>query len=295
MKNKTVLITGATNGIGKAIAENLAENLASQGAELIIIGRNENKTKQVAKALQTKTQTVHYYVADLSSQEHVRTVSKQIKQDFKKLDVLINNAGAWFTTYQVSQDGIEMTWALNHLNYFLLTNKLMPLLQYAAETTGEARIINQSSSAHLEGQLHWDNLEFKGNWKEAGTGITGKGWAVYCQSKLANVLHAFTLARQLEGTGIVANAIHPGVVVTGFSQNNGGIYKLAAPIRKLFNNTGADVGAAPAIYLASADEARSISGTYFGPPQQQEAVNPLANDSAVQSRLWDISAAQVGL
>lgn len=186
-----------------------------------------------------------------------------------------------------------MTWALNHLNYFQLTYGLLDLLKQTAADHGEARIINQASGAHLEGKFHWDNLQFEGNWATDGKGSVGAGWAVYSQSKLANVTHAFALARRLEGTGVVANAIHPGVVVTGFTQNNGLLYKIAAPIRRLFNPTTASQGAAPAIFLATAEEAKEITGAYYGPPAQQESTNPLATDIEVQNRLWEISMKQL--
>ena len=290
MKQKTVFVTGATNGLGKAIAENLAK----QGADLVIVGRNEAKTKQVAQELQTLSH-VRYYVADLSRQEDVKTLAKQVNHDLDRLDVLINNAGAWFSERNLSQDGIEMTWALNHLSYVFLTHELTALLKDTAKKYGEARIINQASNAHHEGKIHWDNLEFENNWSSEGKGSVGPGWAVYSQSKLANVMHAFALARQFEGSAVVANAIHPSTVVTGFTQNNGIIYKLAAPVRRLFNRRSVEYGAAPAIYLASSPEASKISGAYYGPLHQKEEVNPIANDLAAQDRLWEISMRQLGL
>ncbi|MEL6407437.1 MAG: SDR family oxidoreductase [Chloroflexota bacterium] len=293
MQGKIAIVTGATNGIGQAIAEGLAQ----KGAEVIIVSRSAEKcattTEQIKRT--TGNPNVRYYAADLSSQADIRQLVTTLNTDLTRLDVLVNNAGAWFTEYKESVDGIEMTWALNHLNYFMLTHGLLDLLKRTAEQYGDARIINQSSMAHSEGKMHWDNLQFEGNYDSDGTGSVGAGWAVYSQSKLANVLHAFALADRLEGTGVVANAVHPGVVVTGFSQNNGLIYRIAAPFRKLLNrNTPAD-GAAPAVYLASAPEAATITATYYGPPQQREEVNPLANDKAIRDRLWEVSMAQIGI
>lgn len=292
MRDKTVVVTGATNGLGQAIAEDLAK----QGATLVIVSRSEAKCAETAKTLTQKTgnANITYYAADLSVQKEVRRLAKRLKSDLPRLDVLINNAGAWFTERKESADGIEMTWALNHLNYFLLTHELTDLLERTAVEHGEARIINQASAAHLKGKIHWDTIEFERAWSTDGKGSLGAGWGVYSQSKLANVMHAFALARRLEGTGVVANAVHPGVVVTGFSQNNGLLYKVVAPFRRMFNQSTPKDGAAPAVYLASAPEAASIVGAYYGPPHQREEVNPIANDADAQERLWNLSLDYVG-
>lgn len=293
MQGKTVLITGATNGIGEAIAEGLAK----QGATTIIVSRNEAKCRATAERLRKKAgnPNVRSYAADLSVQGEVRRLTETLKRDLTRLDVLVNNAGAWFTERTRSADGVEMTWALNHLNYFLLTHELTDLLKRTAEEYGEARIINQASSSHLEGKMHWDDLEFGQTWDTDGKGGYGAGWGVYSQSKLANVMHAFAAARRLAGTGVVANAVHPGVVVTGFTQNNGLIYKVAAPFRRLRTRSTPQDGAAPAVYLASAPEAASITGMYYGPPHEREEVHPLVKDVGAQDRLWNISMQQVGL
>ena len=228
MQGKTVVVTGATNGIGEAIAEGLAE----KGANLVIVSRNEAKCAETAKRITEKTgnSSIVYYVADLSIQQEVRGLADKLNNNLTRLDVLINNAGAWFIERKFSADGTEMTWALNHLSYFLLTHELTDLLKRTAKAHGEARIINQASSSHHEGNIYWDDLEFKTNWKVDAKGRYGAGWGAYSQSKLANVMHAFALARRLEGTGVAVNAVHPGVVVTGFTQNNGLIYKIAAPL-----------------------------------------------------------------
>ncbi len=292
MQGKTVVVTGATNGIGEAIAE----DLAGKGANLVIVSRNEAKCAETAKRISERTgnPNVTYYIADLSAQGEVRDLADKLNDNLARLDVLVNNAGAWFTERKLSADGIEMTWALNYLNYFLLTHELTDLLKRTAKAHGEARIINQASSSHLEGEMHWDDLEFEAGWDTKGKGSVGPGWGVYSQSKLANVMHAFALARRLEGTGVVANAVHPGVVVTGFAANNGLFYKLMAPMRRLYNRSRPRDGAEPAIYLASAPEAATITGAYYGPPRQHEEVNPIANDSKAQERLWNVSLDCVG-
>lgn len=292
MQGKTVVVTGATNGIGEAIAE----GLASKGANLVIVSRNEAKCAETAKRITEKTgnSSIVYYAADLSVQGEVRGLANKLNENLLRLDVLINNAGAWFAERKLSADGVEMTWALNHLSYFLLTHELTDLLKRTAEEHGEARIINQASSSHLEGEMYWDDLGFEQRWDTDGKGSVGPGWGVYSQSKLANVMHAFALARRLEGTGVVANAVHPGVVVTGFTQNNGLLYKVVAPFRRLFNRSTPRDGAAPAVYLASAPEAADITGKYYGPPHTAEEVNPIANDVKAQERLWDVSLDYIG-
>ncbi len=292
MSGKTVVVTGATNGLGEAIA--LA--VAKMGAKTVIVSRSAAKCQDTVGRIQQQTGNadVHYYVADLSVQAQVRDVAAQLNQELERLDVLVNNAGAWFTERKLSPDGIEMTWALNHLNYFMLTNDLLDLLKRTAAAHGEARIINQSSSAHHEGQIHWDDIQFTADWDNAGRGSYGPGWAVYSQSKYANVLHAFALARRLEGTGVVANAVHPGVVVTGFSQNNGFVYKIAAPFRRLFNRASAADGAEPAIWLATALEAATITGKYYGPPRTEEPVKETALSTEDQDKLWHLSESMVG-
>lgn len=293
MQGKTVLVTGATSGLGEVVAE----ALAGEGADLILVSRSESKCAETAARLRRETGNpkVRFYAADLSVQAEVRRLTDALKRDLSRLDVLVNNAGAWFAERKESADGVEMTWALNHLSYFLLTQELLGLLRRTAAEHGEGRVINQASSAHHEGRMHWEDLEFRRSWATEGRGGTGQGWGVYSQSKLANVMHAFALARRLAGTGVVANAVHPGTVVTGFSTNNGLVYRLAAPVRRLFNRTTPQEGAAPAVYLASAPEAGAVTGAYYGPPHKREAVNPVAEDVAAQERLWAVSLEQVGL
>ncbi len=290
MTGKTALVTGATNGIGLAIAHGLAE----QGANVVVVGRDPDKCRGVVAALPRigPGQSHWHHAADLSSMRQVDALARKVSAEQARLDVLVNNAGAWFSTRQVSEEGIEMTWALNHLQYFRLTQGLLQLLKDTARQHGEARIISQSSGAHHEGQMRWDDLQFTRDWEGAGRGSVGAGWAVYSQSKLANVLFTLALARRLQGTGVTANAVHPGVVVTGFSQNNGLLYRLAAPIRRMRNQKTPADGAAPAIHVASAPAMKGVSGKYFAPPNVEEPVSAAARDAAAQERLWEVSAAQ---
>ncbi|MEM6528004.1 MAG: SDR family NAD(P)-dependent oxidoreductase [Chloroflexota bacterium] len=293
MTGKTAIVTGATRGLGVGIAQ----GLAGMGAETIIISRSEQKCKDTVAQIQQETgnENVRYYAADLSVMAQVRDVAAQLNRDLDRLDVLVNNAGAWFTERKLSAEGIEMTWALDHLNYFLLTHDLLDLLKRTAATHGDARIINQSSLANHEGKLHRDNIQFDGTWNTDGRGSFGPGWGAYSQAKYANVVHAKKLARLLDGTGVVANAVHPGTVVTGFSQNNGLMYRIAAPFRRLWNPATIADGAAPAVYLASAPEAATITGKYYGPPTKEEPSNPTADSIEEQDWLWQHSMELVGL
>lgn len=289
MQGKTVIITGATSGMGRAISEILAE----QGADIVLVGRDDRKCRQTLQRLRRTSAGGEHrvYTADLSNQAELKRLAAELTRDLTRLDVLINNAGAWFTQRQLSADGIEMTWALNHMAYFLLTNALLDLLTDTAAAHGEARIVNQASMAHQNADINWNDPGFETSWDTRGKGALGPGWAVYAQSKLANVIHAMTLARRLEGSGVTAHAVHPGVVVTGFSQNNGWLYRLAAPIRRLGNRKTPRDGAQPAVYAAGAPDLQGISGRYFGPPHQQENPNPMALDAATQDRLWQLSEA----
>jgi retinol dehydrogenase-12 len=284
MNGKVVVVTGATNGIGKATAQALAEN----GATVVIVSRSADKCAATVSELKALTNNANItsYTADLSVMGQVVNVAAEIKANYERLDVLVNNAGMWFAERQLSADGIEMTWALNHLSYFLLTNQLLGLLKSTATEHGEARVISVSSMAHHGASIAWDDFQFE-DWSRARTQYPG--WGAYQQSKLANVLFAYGLARRLEDTGVTSNAVHPGVVVTGFSQNNGAFFKFGAVFRRMFNRATALDGAMPSIYLASAPDARGVTGKYYGPPHKEEPSDPQTHDTAMQDRLWELS------
>ena len=284
LENKTIIVTGATNGLGEAAA--LA--FAHEGAEVIVISRSETRCKATVDRIKQETgnDSIRYYAADLSVQSQVRAVSAKVREDYQQIDVLLNNAGAWFHERQENADGIEMTWTLNHLNYFLLTHELLDLVKAAAKEKGEARIISMSSSAHIRGKIQWDDLEFKSDY--------GIGFGAYSQSKLANVLFTFGLARRLKDTAVVSNAVHPGVVMTGFTKNKGFI-SLFNPIFKLLVRNKPKDGAMPGIYLSSSPEGKSINAKYYGPPHVEESVNPIAHDEDAQDRLWQLSEEMCGV
>jgi NAD(P)-dependent dehydrogenase (short-subunit alcohol dehydrogenase family) len=266
------LITGATSGIGEVTARELAR----RGMHVIIVGRSaERVAATVARIKQATGVDVETLIADLSSQAGVRSVAETFLQRYQRLDVLINNAGGFFASRQVSADGIELTWALNHMSYFLLTNLLIDTLRASAP----ARVINVSSDAHRGGVMRWDDLLFTRGYN---------GWAAYAQSKLANILFSNELARRLEGTGVTSNALHPGFVATRFAHNNGIIWGgLMALMQRLFAITPEE-GAQTSIYLATAPEVATISGRYFVKSRETSPA-PQAQDMAAAARLWEIS------
>jgi NAD(P)-dependent dehydrogenase (short-subunit alcohol dehydrogenase family) len=278
MAGKICLITGGTNGIGKSTAQ----ALATMGATVVIVGRNAPKTAQVVAEIRAAsgTNNVHALLADLSSQQEVRRLADAFTSTYPHLHVLINNAGAAFLHRQLSVDGIEMTFALNHLAYFLLTNLLLDTLKASAP----ARIINVSSNAHASGKIEFDNLQ----------GEREYGPRAYDNSKLANILFTMELARRLEGTEVTVNALHPGFVATGFATNHG---RLIAAIISMFAPLVARSpakGAETSIYLASSPSVEGISGKYFFDSHVIPAA-PQATDMAVARKLWDVSAEMVQL
>lgn len=266
------LITGATSGIGEVTARELAR----RGMHVVIVGRSaERVAATVARIKQATGVEVETLIADLSSQTGVRSVAEAFLQRHQRLDVLINNAGGFFASRQVSADGIEMTWALNHMSYFLLTNLLIDVLRASAP----ARVVNVSSDAHRSGVMRWDDLQFTRGYN---------GWAAYAQSKLANILFSNELARRLAGTGVTSNALHPGFVATRFAHNNGIFWGgLMALMQRLFASTPEE-GAQTSIYLATAPEVATISGRYFVKSRETTPA-PQARDMVAAARLWDIS------
>ena len=278
MQGKICLITGGTSGIGKSTAQVLAK----MGATVIIVGRNAPKTAQVVEEIRADSgnKNVDSLLADLSSQQEVRHLADEFKSKYPQLHVLLNNAGAAILQRQLSVDGLEMTFALNHLAPFLLTNLLLDTLKASAP----ARIIIVSSNAHTSGKIEFDNLQ----------GERAYGFKTYGNSKLANILFTVELARRLEGTGVTVNALHPGLVATGFGKNTGGViaalFGIIAPLVALSPAQGAETS----IYLASSPSVEGITGKYFYRSKVTRAA-PQATDMAVARKLWDVSAEMVHL
>ena len=278
MNGKICLVTGGTNGIGKATAQALAQ----MGATVVIVGRDVLKTSQVAEEIRAASgsNTVDSLLADLSSLQEVRWLADKFKRKYSHLHVLINNAGGFFMRRQLRGNGIEMTFALNHLAGFLLTNLLLDTIKASAP----ARIINVSSNAHTSGKIEFDNLQ----------GEREFGPRAYDNSKLANILFTVELARRLEGTGVTVNALHPGFVATGFAKNNGkAIAALVSLITPLVARSPAK-GAETSIYLASSPGVEGVTGKYFFDSRVIPAA-PQATDMVVARKLWDVSAEMVHL
>jgi len=265
------MITGATSGIGRVAAQ----VLAAQGHGILIVGRNPAKTEGVAKQIreQTGNQAVHLLLADFSDLEQIRHLAEQVKTQFPKLDVLINNAGAYFNRRQRMSCGVEKTFLVNHLAPFLLTNLLLNHLQ------DHARIINVASDAHQYGQLDLNDLNFERFYF---------GFAAYGRSKLANILFTYELARRLAGSGVTVNALHPGGVATNIFSTDFWIFgPLFKGIVSLFTLTP-EQGADNTIYLALAPEVEGITGKYF---VKRDAIpsSPLSYDEDLAKRLWEVS------
>jgi NAD(P)-dependent dehydrogenase (short-subunit alcohol dehydrogenase family) len=277
LNGKTILITGATNGIGEVSALELAR----AGAEVVVVSRNQEKCAATVQKIQSETgnNKVSYIAADLSTLAGIRSAADQFLSKHSTLDVLLNNAGGVFTSRQVTFDGYEMTFALNHLSYFLLTHLLLDTLKATSQSNGEARIVNVSSSAHYSSRgINFNDLQRKQGYNTFG---------VYADSKLMNILFTNELAKRLQGTGITANSLHPGFVRTGFGKNNGGIVNRIFGLIQMFA-LSAEEGAQTSIYLASSPEVRGISGKFWD-KKKVKTPSAAAQDIAAQEKLWRVS------
>lgn len=279
MKGKVCLITGATNGIGLETARELLK----QGGKIVIVGRNPTKTAAVVQELRQSTGSDHvdFLLADLAQMAQVKQLAHDFKQRYDRLDVLVNNAGGFFMQRLLTADGLEMTFALNHLSYFILTNLLVDILVDSAP----ARIVSVSSDAHRGGTINFNQLQGENGYS---------GFNAYSQSKLMNVLFTLELARRLDGTGVVANAVHPGFVGTGFGTNNGFLMKTAMMLFRPFIRKPAQ-GATSSIRAASALEMANVSGKYLNADGRIVDPSPAALDPEMQRRLWAISEEITGV
>ena len=278
MKDKVCLVTGATSGIGLATALGLAQ----KGATVVLVGRNRARGEAALARIRDEAGSTdaRYFPADLSVQTEVRQLARDLQAHYPRLDVLINNAGAFCHRHQESADGIEMTWALNVLGPFLLTLLLLDRLTASAP----ARVLYLSSFVQRWGRMHFDDLQGEPRYNRV---------RAYSQSKLALVLLSYEFARRLEGTGVTVNALDPGLVATGIISGNGGWWwALFQSLANLLAVSPAQ-GAQACLYLASSPDVTAATGQYFtrGGPVSS---SPAANDPLAAQRLWRVCLEMTG-
>lgn len=279
MEGKLCMVTGGTSGIGLYTALEIAK----LGAVVIIVGRSQTKCENTVRRIQQESgnATVEYSLADLSSQSHIRSVARQFTARYDHLDVLVNNAGSFFLRRRLSVDRIEMTFALNHLAYFLLTL----LLLEALEASPSARVINVSSGSHYGEHLNFSDLQLKRFYNPV---------QAYGRSKLANILFTYELARRLAGTHITANALTPGMVATDiWKKVNRYLTPLIYPVIQRIAHTPLQ-GAQTSIYLATSPAAEGVTGNYFV-DQMSVETSPASYDLSAARKLWQASLDLVGL
>lgn len=277
LESRSCLVTGGTRGIGIEIARGLAK----RGAHVIIHGRTRASAEAAATWVRTKVRDARLEAvsADMASLDEVRAMADEVSRRHHQLDVLVNNAGLLMSHLELSRDGWEMTFAVNHLAPFLLTSLLLPNLQ----RTGAGRVVTVASVAHRTGVIEFGNLRGEGAFS---------GFPFYCNSKLANVMFTMELARRIDGTGVTANCLHPGAINTGLYRRS----KLLGPLFTIFSPLfpTATKGADTAIYLAGAPGVADISGAYFS-KRRMHSPAPQAFDADVQQRLWQVSAEATGV
>jgi NAD(P)-dependent dehydrogenase (short-subunit alcohol dehydrogenase family) len=273
---KQVVLTGGTGGIGLAAAVELARH----GAKLALVARNRERAAEAVARIKAATSaaTVEVLDADLASQSSVRKLAAEALERYSKLDILVNNAGGVFTSRSLTDDGIEQTWAVNHLAPFLLTT----LLLHRLEESAPARVITTSSDAHVGAHIPFDDPSAERSYRL-------RGFERYGQTKLANILFTLELGRRLEGTGVSAYCFHPGLVNTGFNHNNGLLMSIGMAIVRPFSRTP-EKGAETLVWLADSPEA-GPSGAYF---TDLRAIKPAAagQDADAARRLWELSEKQ---
>jgi NAD(P)-dependent dehydrogenase (short-subunit alcohol dehydrogenase family) len=277
MQGQVCVVTGATSGIGKAAAAALAR----QGAEVIVVGRDPGRAEATAAAIQADgAPPPKVEIADLARLDQVRALAGRLNQTLDRIDVLINNAGLVLNERRVTPDGYEYVFAVNHLAPFLLTNLLRPKLTASAP----ARVITVSSDAHTAARLDLDDPNLEHGWSS---------WRSYSNSKLANILFTRELARRLDGTGVTANCLHPGVVRTGFGRDARPLMRVGITIARPFM-LSPERGADTIVYLASSPDVAAKTGGYYVKREPREP-SAAARDDGLARGLWETSERLTGL
>ena len=274
MNGRTCLITGATDGIGKEAAIELAK----KGCNLILIGRNKEKGEKVVEEIRKVAENhvdIDYFVADLMLMKEVSRVADEVSRKYPKIDVLLNNVGAYFAFRDVTEEGFERTFALNHLGYFLMTKKLLPLV----EKSDYKRIVNVSSSAHYGIDFEFDNMNGEKKYS---------GFDVYKKSKLANVMFTYELAKRVKDKGITANCLHPGFVSTNFGKNNNFLWRNVIRMAMMLTAISVKDGAKTSIHLACSDKVKDITGRFFANCEVKKGSSKAKNEEHNQ-KLWELS------
>jgi NAD(P)-dependent dehydrogenase (short-subunit alcohol dehydrogenase family) len=274
-EQRVALITGASTGIGKEMAKQIARS----GIIVVMVSRSRERLEAAQEELRREVPTAKtdVLVADLASQAEIRKLASEFSSRYRRLDILINNAGVMVPNRSLTVDGIEMTFAVNHLGYFLLTNLLLDTIRSSAP----ARIVNTSSAAHKSARLNFDDLQNEKRYS---------GFFVYCASKLANVLFTYELARRLEGTGVTANCFHPGAIATELFRDQNVLVRLGTALFLKSPARGAETG----VYLATSLEVEGVTGKYFVNKRPARS-NKQSYDEAAAKRLWEVSAQLTGL
>jgi NAD(P)-dependent dehydrogenase (short-subunit alcohol dehydrogenase family) len=277
MQGKTVVITGGTSGIGEVAAVELAK----QGARVVLIARDSARGDvTMAKLRKANPGADHkIHIAELSQLKAMKRVADEIGASEPQVNVLINNAGAMFGTRQVTEDGLEMTFATNHMAYFVMTNLLLPRLGPGA------RIVSTASDAHKGARLDFDDLQSEKRYS---------GFSVYGKSKLCNILFNRELARRLDGSGVTANCLHPGFVATRFGDNSGGVFQTVLKVAKPVGAISPEEGAKTIIYLAASPDVAGKSGGYYYKNKIATPTTEAQNDADAK-RLWEISTRLSGV
>ncbi len=278
MAGKTCLVTGASRGIGF----HTARALAHAGARVVLVGHNRERGQVAVEKIRAEKDgaPVEFMLADLSRQDETRQFAAAFRENHERLDVLVNNVGGFFLSRSETADGLEKTFALDYLNVFLLTNLLLDLLQESAP----ARVVNVSSAMHRRARMHFDDLQLESGYSS---------WEAYGQAKLAVVLFTYELARRLEGTGVTANALHPGFVATNIGQQNA-LIGLLMKVVYLFRGVSPEEGAQTSVYLATSPEVEGVSAKYFV-DQKPVRSSPASYDQEAARKLWEMSEKLTGL